>query len=196
MKLEISTYHCRRLVWGTPATSMSVADTWFHEGGFESNNVCENFEVMPTIWLKPRLFSSILKRNFLPFLSIHFWLRLFLRHAKVSHRCSFLSFFGLKEGFALSLSIVVDLSQRGVPWNPRDHPKSATACPCPHPPWLLLYPRLLLYPPGPGCAVSSSTCTVSSTSIAICAVAPAPVSTLWSFASCALHYYQAACMTL
>ena len=44
----------------------AVADTGFHEGGFHSINI----EATPTRRLKPRPFSSVLERNFLPSLSI------------------------------------------------------------------------------------------------------------------------------
>ena len=36
----------------------AVADTGFHEGGFHSNNACENSEATPTIWLKPCPFRA------------------------------------------------------------------------------------------------------------------------------------------
>ena len=53
---------------------LSVADTGFREGGFHSNNAraerARKSEATPTRRLKPRPFSSVLERNFLPSLSI------------------------------------------------------------------------------------------------------------------------------
>ena len=56
------------------------------------------------------------------------------RLAKVSLSHSFLSSLTRKGGFHLACHqyyfLVIDPAQRGVPWNPRNHPKSATVKTC------------------------------------------------------------------
>ena len=98
--------------------------------GFCNGIARENFGATPTFAEKHAHFRAFSKETSCSICqSLHFLSRSLLRHAEVSHRSWFHSSLprqGVPVIACHQYFFVLGSAQRGVPWNPRNPPKSAT----------------------------------------------------------------------